>query len=135
MINWEKLWKRLHTYLLKIRHHFVKLRNLRSKKRHDRYLTKKKLIMWKELKNFIIKIIEELLSDIKTEKKPILNRELMIFIQKKCFILLTNVFKPNEGPKKKPVISSFQIRISLRKYSTFSKNIIDTSYSALFKKR
>lgn len=44
--------------------------------------------MWKELKNFIIKIIEELLSDIKTEKKPTFNRELMIFIQKRCFIYL-----------------------------------------------
>lgn len=44
--------------------------------------------MWKELKNFTIEIIEELLSDIKTEKKPILNRELMIFMQKNCFIYL-----------------------------------------------
>lgn len=85
------------------------------------------------MKNFIIKIIEELLSDIKTEKKPIFNRD--DFYPEEMFYLLTNVSKPNEGPKKKPVISSFQIRISLRKYSTFSKNIIDASYSALFKKR
>lgn len=70
MINLWKIGKRLHIYLLKIRYHFVKLRSLRSKKLwHDRYLVKKELIMWKELKNFTIEIIEELLSDIKTENK------------------------------------------------------------------
>lgn len=57
------------------------------------------------------------------------------YLEELSFYLLTNVIKPNEGPKKKPVISNFQMRISLRKYSTFSKNIIDASYSALFKKR
>lgn len=57
------------------------------------------------------------------------------YLEELSFYLLANVTKSNEGPKKKPVINNFQICISLKKYSTFSKNIIDAPYSALFKKR